>query len=257
MTSHQLHHIRDTNGFLKSVTYSIGASTSITGSMISRIPNPTLVKAQNLSEWDSKLVSNKIRIVGVAYNISYQPTQGNVSGQFPLSFPVRFDLVKQYQSASGGNNARYTTNDSYLLKHSFTSPTSQSNVIDVNSMFNCPLDKENKGLSKIINVQLKHCKMNPVPKYNNDQLNNTLFTAPIVQFSSHNQTSCELDIPDNGNPLTTIDIQTCVGFIPELYLVSMWNSRAPSSPFALTHACILNGQVTYFYQDIGEKLSHL
>lgn len=257
MTSHQLHHLRDANGFIKSVTYSIGSSTSMTGSMITRIPNPTLLKAQDMTQWDSKLVSDKIRIVGVAYNLSYQPTQGNVSGQYPASFPVRFDLIRQYQSVSGGNNARYTTDNSYLKKHSFSAPTANSNVIDVNSMFNCPLAKEEKGFSRILNVQLKHCKMNVVPKYNSDQLNNTLLSAPIVQFSSHIQTACELEIPDDGNPATSIDIQTCIGEIPELYMVTMWNSRAPSSPFALTHACILVGQVTYFYQDIGTKLSHL
>lgn len=93
--------------------------------------------------------------------------------------------------------------------------------------------------------------------YNDDQLNNTLLSAPITQFSAHVKCSCDLEIPDNGNPLTTIDIQTCVGEIPELFMVTMWNSRAPSNPFALTHACILNGQITYFYQDIGVKLSHL
>jgi len=256
---HQLHHVRDSNGFLKAATVSVNANLSLNTQFISKFNNPVLNKAldKTATQWTTKVVSNKIRIVAVLYNLVVEMTTPSSSGQYPLSCPIRIDLVRQAQTSSGGNDSRYLTDNSYLLKHSYTNPSTKSDIIDISSMFNCPLERAELGLSKIYDVNIKQVKTMDIIQYNSNSLNTTAYRGNLEYFSRHVATHCEVDIPDDGNSASVIDLSTCVGQLPELFYVTAYNNRASTSPFNLTHSSIVTGQITYLYQDIGTILSHL
>jgi len=259
MTRHQLHHLRDANGFLKAATVSVNYNVSLSTQFILKFDNPTLAKAQDKTapEWSTKLVSNKIRIVGVLYNLLVEPLIPSSSGQYPLSFPVRLDLLRQTQASGGENETRYTSDNSYLKKHSYTIPSAKTDIIDISSMFNCPLERAELGMNKVYDVNFQQLKAMNVTKYNSDQLSTSAFRGNINYFSRHIATHCEVDIPDDGLSASVIPLSTCVGQLPELFYVTCYNNRVTSSPFNLSHSAIVTGQITYLYQDIGTVLTHL
>jgi hypothetical protein len=84
----------------------------------------------------------------------------------------------------------------------------------------------------------------------------TFFSSPTF-FTQSKIIDCIIDIPDDGNVATTINLGDCIGEIPELVYLSTWNEREPLSPFTLRNRVYIVGQITVLYQDIGTKLSHL
>ena len=251
--------LRNTNGFMKSATVDISANVSLSSDFIYRLPNPTLVKAADtsLAEWSTKLVSNKIKIVGVAYNLTVQTQMPNITGTYPTSVPVRIDAIRMAQTVPMENIGRITSTNSYLQKHSYSLPSTVSNVIDVSSMFTLPLESASTGYVKVYDMNQKDVRPHVAVNYNNNQVNNTAFRADIVCFQRLLPVDCYLEIPDDGLAVTTVNLSECVGEVPELCYVTTWNQRSPISPFALTHTAYVVGQVSVLYQDIGTKLSHL
>lgn len=254
---HFLHHTRDQNGFLKQATVSINSSVNLSNPMIFKFPNPTLEKASGVEEWSNKVVSNKIKIVALAYNLVYESLVTSAAGSYVQKFPVRIDVVRQNQTISGENAARYTTNNSYLLKHTFGNPSPQTNTIDAGSMWNFPLERPELGHSRLCSSDMKMCSPNvDCISYNSNNLT-SVYRPPIAYFSKLLKVDALVDIPDDGNPLTTINLSACVGEIPEVFLVTTYSLRTLVNPFPMTNQFYINGQITILYQDCGTKLTHL
>lgn len=252
--------IRDANGFLKNATVSIDTSLSLSTNFIYKLPNPTLVKAANttLEEWSTKLVSNRIKVVAIAYNLNVQHVIADNSGSYPLSIPTRIDVLRITQSSAYQNETRIYGSDSYLLRRSIVNPSTLNNFIDSASMFTLPLEKESIGSPKIYDMNRKdESKTNTVLQFGANQVANSTYKPPIYDYFNVVPVDCFIDINDDGNVATTINLAKCLGEIPEVVYVTTYNKRNLSSPFALTHSAILHGQVTIVYQDIGTKLSHL
>ena len=253
------HHVRDTNGFMKSATVDISMNIVNSTKFINKLDNPTLQKATNttISEWSSKLVSNKIKVIAIAYNLCYEPLAASSSGQFVSKTPVRFDTIRFRQTEPSQVYHKYLgTTDLYIKSRTFNVP-SVNTVTDINSVPNLPLDRPELLNPKWIHSSFLEAEMGIPLQYNANSFAISQCRLSQNHVAHFIPIDCYIDIPDDGNPVSTINLRDCVGEIPEIFFVSTWNQRVPSVPFVLQQNCYVTGQVTILYQDIGNKLSHL
>lgn len=251
--------LRDVNGFLKCIVTDYDYAEQLTGGMQKRLSIPLLSKAVDATEWSTKCVSNKIKIVAVLYNLTYESYTTSFNDQYSLEWPIAIDMLRMTQSIPDENTTRSTGDNWYLKKHAFNNPSVVNGgnpVITLGSMFNFPFDTPEKGYVKFYQRNQSSGAVQPVLKYNSENLT-ALLRHKKVQLSTHQQVDCVVEIPDDGNPNTVINLRQCVGEIPELIFLSVYMRRAALSPFALQHNFYLTGQVMFVYQDIGTKLSHL
>ena len=104
-----IHRQRNQNGFIKYSTIDVQLNlSSKSPPWLSIFPAVTIAKAHNASEWDSKLVSNKIRIVGFTYSLYVETLCPNNTGQYPSEVPVRVDLLRFNQESANLIYNRYT-----------------------------------------------------------------------------------------------------------------------------------------------------
>lgn len=251
--------LRNANGFMKSATYNVDANLNLSVYFAYKFPNPTLSKAVDttLPEWSTKVVSNKIKVVALAYNLTLQGVMVSQTGQYPIETPFRLDAIRMTQTSATENLGRVTSPNSYLQQHSYSVPNVIVNTIDVSSMLKLPLEKADTGYTRIYDTSSGKLKPHIVPQYNSNNLNNTAFRPSIVSKAGLIPMDCIIDIPDDGNVATTINLGDCIGEIPELVYLSTWNEREPISPFTLRNRVYIVGQITVLFQDVGTKLSHL
>jgi len=257
-----LHRPRDPNGFVKYASCNVQLNLNVRGPPWCVIfPTPSLNKAADMDEWDTNLVSNKIKILGYTYSVLVEPLIPYTGGQYPTSTPIRLDLLRFNQESPNQIYNRYTGShllgNWYLKPHSFTIPSTITDTISVCSPVNIPLDRTSLGNIKWYDSMEQNAKQNIPIQYNNNQLDSTAYRFDQVHFNNNVKVDCIVDVPDDGNGATVIDLNACVGELPQLFIVTTWNNRATFAPFALTQCFAVTGTIGIIYQDIGTKLSHL
>jgi len=256
-----IHRPRDPNGFIKYASCDVQLNLNIKSPpWCSICPLPSLTKAATADDWETNLVSNKIKIIGFTYSLLVH-AQIPYSGQYPTRTPVRTDLLRFDQTSANQIYNRYTgshtTGNWYLKTHSFTDPSTVNNTISICSPVNIPLDRPLIGNAKWYDTIQKDIEQNVPLNYNNNQLATTAYRFDLVLFNNNVKVDCLLNIPDDGNPATNISLNTCVGEIPQLFVVTTWSNRSTINPFPLTSCFTVTGTLGIVYQDIGTKLSHL
>lgn len=257
----KIHKPRNPNGFVKYAYKDVNISWTLkTEPWLVKLPTFSLSKAVDITEWDQKLVSNKIKVVAVTYSLMVQPRIGSFSGDVPNSTPVRVDVVRFTQTTAGDIDTRYsgshTNKNWYLLDHVINQPSVVNPTISVFSPPNIPLDRTALYNPKIYDSNLQNCNMTPLLQYNANTLGNFVLMSQNV-LTKYIEVDCEIDVPDDGNVSTVIDLNNCVGGIPVVFFVGYWNLRWRTAPFPLYSNYTVSGTIGVVYQDIGTKLSHL
>lgn len=257
----KIHRPRDPTGFVKYAYTNVSINWQQKAvPWLVKLPNVTLTKAADIDEWKEKLVSNRIKIVAVTYSVVVEPTVQNISGQMPTEGPVRIDVVRFNQTSPAEVTTRYsgshTNKNWYLLDHNVPLPTNAGATISVCSPPNIPLDRATLLNPKIFDANSAVLDQHMPIQYNSNNIATT-FRMSQTNLTKYVLVDCVVDIPDDGNPATTISLEQCIGEIPEVFFIAYWNLRFASNPFPITANYYVTGTVGIVYQDIGTKLSHL
>lgn len=246
---------RNPNGFVKQArrSYDLLINMSTTG-FLYRFQPPALVKATSLDEWNTKLVSNRIRIIAVVIKLLHNDWMQNAS-KHVQSYPVAIDVLRVAQSEAYQNGGRIADGTVYLNSHSYQyqfSPALPITSYDIASSYNLPYD-ESKGFPKIYSRDTKEQSSLTM---SSPLVPNTNWMPPVINFDLHKEVECVVEIPDDGNPLTGIPLDECIGELVEVFMVTCANYKNASTN-QLHHQCMVVGEIQIIYQDIGTKLSHL
>ncbi len=257
-----LHRKRDPNGLVKTGVVSINYFSQLLPSpgYIYRIPQAILPKAQTLAEKEYKLASNKIKVIGMILKLTVQSKIQVPSHTFSMATPISFEVFRQAQTEALVNANRYTNNTAHIVQHGpffAGNPATAQTSYSICSPYNLPLDVPERGYTKLMLRRDYSIPAVSTIQYNSNSLNNAVQQPGIVYVDITSKADCIIDIPDDGNAATLINLDNCAGELLEVVYLSTWNRKLSTAPNTAYNEVFMVGTLQIIFQDIGEKLSHL
>lgn len=258
-----LHRQRDPNGLVKSVILNVNHTLQLAntfGGYTLRFIPPSLVKAQNAAERETKLSTNKIKIIAVLIKLWVQNRNTTATDVNVLETPFAIEIFRQAQTTANENAGRYNAGTAHILKHTFITgdPTpTPLNTYSICSPYNLPLDIAARGFVHMYNRFNYVCRSLNVGSFDANTVNKACFQAPLEYVDITQKVDCYVNITDNGNPASVVSLDAQVGELPEILMLTLYDRKRVPSAYQAYGEYYVQGTIQYVYQEIGETLSHL
>lgn len=257
-----LHNRVGPKGHIKSITLSETKSPvhKIQPLLFDWLELPKIKKAPSLLLANTGVISNAIELRG--YEVNVRVVNQGISAQNTQTYyqnaKTRLVIGTYKQGLLPDINTIFTFNPTaqsqFFLqpRKAFTNNlfATTSELIDAFSNFRVPLKDYNYEIFQ----NKEHCFYG-VPSITSQNNGSTLTNNYVVEYHDANLIDGFINIPDDGNVSTLIDINSLVGNIPFFVLLY---SFANSNLNVNTFYGFIEYEVTLFYEEAGtEKLSHL